>query len=79
MDKTTIETQVYSILCNVLKHSNFTMHDELVAADVDGWDSLTHMIIIAEIEKNFSVRFSLKEVNKLKNMGDLKNLISSKI
>jgi acyl carrier protein len=37
------------------------------------------MVIITEIEKAFAVQFKLKEINKLKNMGNLIELIQSKL
>jgi acyl carrier protein len=37
------------------------------------------MILIAEIEKTFSIQFKLKELNKMRNVGDLINMISSKL
>jgi acyl carrier protein len=46
---------------------------------VEGWDSLTHMVILTEIEKEFGIQFKLKEINKLKNMGNLIELITSKL
>ena len=60
-------------------NENFEMTDELAAKDVEGWDSLSHMLIITEIEKKFEIRFKLKELNKLNNMGNLLQLVSSKI
>ena len=55
------------------------MHDELTAKDVDGWDSLSHMMIITKIEEKFNIRFKLRDLNKLKNMGALVSVIKSKI
>lgn len=63
----------------VLGHGDFEMRDDLTAADVEGWDSLTHMSIITGLEKEFNVKFKLKEINKLKNMGSLIELIQSKL
>ncbi|HPF90377.1 MAG TPA: acyl carrier protein [Flavobacteriales bacterium] len=63
----------------VLGHARFEMKDELTAADVEGWDSLSHMSIITGLEKEFNVKFRLKEINKLKNMGSLIELIRSKL
>jgi len=79
MDRNEIVEKIRHILVAVLKHQNFEMKDEMSAADVAGWDSLTHMIIITEIEKQFGVNFKLKELNKLTNLGTLIELISSKI
>jgi acyl carrier protein len=79
MDKSDVSEKVKQIVVSVLKHENFEMRDDLTAADVDGWDSLTHMNIITEIEESFNTKFKLKELNKLKNMGTLIELIQSKI
>jgi acyl carrier protein len=55
------------------------MTDDLSARDVDGWDSLSHMVIISEIENHFGVKFKLRELNKLNNLGNLIELVSGKI
>lgn len=79
MEKSEVEEKVRQIVISVLQHENFEMTDELTAADVDGWDSLTHMTIITGIEGAFNIKFKLKELNKLKNMGTLVELIQSKL
>ncbi|HSH67567.1 MAG TPA: acyl carrier protein [Bacteroidia bacterium] len=73
MERNEIIEKIKTILVTILKHENFEMKDELSAADVAGWDSLTHMVIITEIEKSFQVKFKLKELNKLNNLGNLIN------
>ena len=79
MERTELAAKLRRILITILKHENFEMKDELSAAEVDGWDSLTHMVIITEIEKTFGMKFKLKELNKLSNLGNLIELIQSKI
>lgn len=79
MEKKDIIIKIKDILVSILEHENFEMVDELEAKNVDGWDSLSHMLIITEIEKKFSIQFKLKELNKLNNLGNLLNLINSKI
>ncbi len=79
MEKVEILEKVRQILITVLKHDKFEMRDDLTASDVDGWDSLTHMEIITEIETEFNIKFRLKELNKLKNMATLIELIQSKL
>lgn len=78
MQREEIIQNVRNVIIDVLKHDKFEMKDELTAADVDGWDSLTHMVILTEIEKKFGIKFKLKEINKLNNMGDLLHLIDTK-
>jgi len=79
MERSEIVDKIRHILISVLKHDNFEMRDELSAPDVDGWDSLNHMMIITEIEDAFNIKFKLKELNKLKNMATLIELIESKL
>jgi acyl carrier protein len=79
MEKSEVSEKVSQIIVSVVKHERFEMRDDLTATDVDGWDSLTHMTIISEIEEAFDIKFKLKELNKLKNMGSLIDLIQSKL
>tara|TARA_B100000963_G_scaffold137085_1_gene119283 strand:+ start:2786 stop:3034 length:249 start_codon:yes stop_codon:yes gene_type:complete len=79
MEKNSIAITLKEILCSILEHENFEIKNELKAKDVDGWDSLSHMLIISEIEKKFDIKFKLKELNKINNLGNLLELIKSKI
>jgi acyl carrier protein len=79
MERVFINKKLQFILSSVLKFDEFIIEDSLSATDVDGWDSLTHMVIITEIEKYFNIRFKLKELNKLTNIGNLISLIELKL
>jgi len=79
MDKTEIKHKMKDILVSILKHENMSMEDTMTASEVKGWDSLSHMIIIKEIESTFNIRFKLKDLNKLVDMGSLIALVETKI
>lgn len=79
MNQEDIKLKIKELLVATLEHNNFEMHDELTAVDVDGWDSLSHMMIITKIEENFNIKFKLRDLNKLKNMGSLVSLIQTKL
>lgn len=79
MERKEIIEKLESVLVSALDHSNFEITDELTAKDVDGWDSLSHMIIISQIEKDFGIKFKLRDLNKLNNVGALINLIQVKL
>jgi len=79
MEKVEIKEKIKNIITSVVKHDNFILADELKASDVAGWDSLTHMVIITTIEEQFKIRFRLKELNQLKNIGSLVELIQAKL
>jgi acyl carrier protein len=50
----------------------------MTAADVENWDSLTHINLIVGMEHEFRVKFTTAEVISLKNAGDLMALVNKK-
>jgi acyl carrier protein len=48
------------------------------AKDVERWDSLTHLSMISSVEETFGIKFKLKELIGMKNVGDLLRLIEAK-
>lgn len=48
------------------------------ADDIDDWDSLTHMNLVIAVELRFKVKFALGELQTLKNVGDMLDLINKK-
>ena len=78
MEKIEIATKLTEIFRTVLNNQTLILKNELTANDVDNWDSLTHMRLITEIENKFKIKFKLKELNKMRNVGDMIDLILSK-
>ena len=79
MEKTEITNKLTGVFRKILNKDSLVLTGELTANDVEGWDSLSHMLLITEIENTFSIKFKLKELNKMKNVGDMIDLIMSKI
>jgi len=66
-------------ILSALKLDEWEVTDATVAADVPGWDSLSHINVVLAVEKHFGVRFKSVEVLRLKNVGDLQRLVDSKL
>jgi acyl carrier protein len=49
------------------------------ADDIDAWDSLTHMNLVMALELQFRIKFALGELQSLKNVGDMLDLINRKL
>jgi acyl carrier protein len=47
--------------------------------DIDGWDSMAHVNLIAAVELRFKIKFQTKELRSIKTVGDLAKLIDGKI
>lgn len=63
----------------VFDNDKLEVTEAMTADDVIGWDSLSHMILISALEEEFQVSFTQKEIRKLKSVGDLLDLINSKL
>ena len=53
--------------------------DETTSADIEDWDSLTHITLIAEVESAFSIKFSMNAVLDMKNVGEMADLIEKSL
>ena len=79
MDRKDVFQKLKNIFEDVLDEIEIELKESTTAEDVEEWDSLTHIQIINELEKQFKFRFSTQEIESLKNLGDMVNLISEKI
>ena len=50
--------------------------ENTTAADIDEWDSLTHITLISEVEDVFGIKFSMKDVLGMKNVGEMADIIA---
>jgi acyl carrier protein len=73
-----IETKLQEVFRDVFQDETLAVLPEMTAGDVDKWDSITHLIMISKVEEVFNVSFRLKELIKLKNVGDLITLLKEK-
>ena len=70
---------ITEIIREVLELPNLQVNNGTSATDVDEWDSMTHIQIIAAIEGKYKIRFALGELQALKNAGDMIELIKKKL
>lgn len=67
-----------TVFRDVLDEDDLVLTPGLTADDVDSWDSLSHVRLMLAVSKEFGVKFSAAEVGRLKNVGDLVEMIQSK-
>lgn len=78
MERIEVINRLTVIFRKIFMDDSLVLTDDLTANDVDRWDSLSHMILIAEIEKDLSIKFKLKDLNKMRNVGAMIDIILSK-
>jgi acyl carrier protein len=63
---------------DVFENPDLTLTRSTTARDVLAWDSLNHVRFVMEVERAFGVKFALGELQDLKNVGVLADLIAKK-
>lgn len=70
--------RIAAIIKDVTQNGNATISESSTAADIEGWDSLSHIYIIAEVEDAFDIHMTAQEGSAIKNVGDLIQLVEAK-
>ncbi len=77
----TSESEAYAglveIFSDVFGRDDIKLVPELTAADVEGWDSFKQIEIIMGAEEKFGVKFKTRDLDNMKNLGDLVRVITS--
>lgn len=79
MDREQIFETLNEVFRDVFDDDSITVGEDTTAEDIDGWDSLTHITLLATVEDEFDVKFDMKDVIKLKNVGEMVDLIMDRI
>ena len=66
------------LLAELLQISVTKVTADLTMKDLDVWDSLKHMEVIAALEQQFELQFSFDEIVTMRSVGDIKRVLSSK-
>ena len=74
-----IVTELNGIFRQVFDDDAIVITRETTSSDIDGWDSLSHMNLVIAVEMAFKVKFALGELQTLKNVGDMIDLIARKM
>ena len=75
MTREKIFEDVTEIFRDVFDDDELVIGDETNSADIEDWDSLEHIELVINMEKHFGLKFNIKEVNKLQNVGEMVDLI----
>ncbi|MBP5156705.1 MAG: acyl carrier protein [Treponema sp.] len=73
--------EVYKTLNEVFRDifddDSISLSDSTTASDVEGWDSLMHISLINAVQDEFGMKFAMKDVTGMKNVGQMVDLILS--
>ncbi len=78
MDQTQALAQLSAIMRELLDDPNVTLTPTTTADDVEGWDSMSNITFVVEVERRFGIKFNTAEVEEMRNVGDLLEIIAAK-
>ena len=79
MDRSEILAKVEEIFREELELDDLVLTDETTADDVEEWDSLSHVQLVAAMEEAFGIEFKSREILSWENIGDLIDSIEKKL
>ena len=78
MERKEILKRVNRIFCDIFDDDTIVIRDETTATDIPDWDSLMQIELVAEHESHFGLRFGMKEVLNMKNVGEMIDIIEDR-
>lgn len=76
MERAEIIEKLMDVFVDTFDEDDIAYRDDLTAADVAGWDSLSNIRFMVAVEQAFGRKFTIGDWQGLKQLGDLVNLLS---
>lgn len=64
---------------DVFDDESIEVNEDTTSDDIEDWDSLEHINLIAAVEQEFGVKFNMGQVVSMKNVGEMVDIILSQI
>ena len=78
MDKELVKQKLVEVFRDVFDDNKIIIDERTTSDDIDAWDSLEHITLIDAVENEFNMKFTMKEVSSMKNVGEMIDIISER-
>ena len=78
MDANTIYQKLNVIFRDLFDDDSIVVTPKTTAKDIEGWDSLEHITLIATVERTFKMKFKMGEISSMKNVGQMAKIIAAR-
>ena len=79
MTRETVYEKLNGVFRDVFDDEEIEVNDSTTADDIEDWESLEHINLIAAIEQEFGIKFSMGQVVTMKNVGEMVDIIVSRM
>lgn len=78
MNKNEIIERLTAVFRDVFDDDSIVITTSTTSADIEDWDSIEHINLIGAVEDEFGMRFKMKEVSGMKNVGEMAQIIKDR-
>ena len=79
MSRDEVFERLNEVFRDVFDDESITVNDQTTADDIEDWDSLEHINLMAAVESEFGIKFSMGQVVTMKNEGEMEDIILQKV
>jgi len=72
-------SRLASIFAEVLSLPEHRIHADLAPVDVDQWDSVGHVMLVAAVEQEFSIHFEVDEIMEFTNFQSILSAVDRRM
>lgn len=78
MNRAEIMERLNEVFRDVFDDDSITVDDSTTSKDIEDWDSLEHINLVGAVEQEFKMRFKMKEVSSMKNVGEMADIVAER-
>jgi len=78
MTREEVFERLNKVFRDVFDDDDITVTETTTSADIDDWDSLEHINLVAAVEQEFGIKFTMGQVVTMKNVGEMVDIILQK-
>ena len=75
MNNNELFTRLNNVFRDVFDNESISVNEQTSQDDIDEWDSLAQISLIAAVENEFGIRFDIKNALKMKTAGQIAEAI----
>jgi acyl carrier protein len=73
-----IYERLNDIFRDVFDDESICVSPSTTANDIEDWDSLSHITLVSAVEDEFRMKFSMKEVVGMQNVGEMATIVAAR-
>ena len=79
MSRQEVFGKLNEVFRDVFDEEDITVTETTTADDIEDWDSLEHINLMAAVEQEFGIKFTMGQIVTMKNVGEMATIILEKL